>query len=329
MSVELLDVEGVANPDDDSANAVADRAANVLRPRGAFQRLDELAVWLAAWQRTVMPAVNHPDLVIFGGDHGVATEGVSAYPSSITAGMMEALAGGLATASAMARHLEVALHVVDVGVGRPTGNLRVEPAMSERQFEETVEAGRAAVSALETSDLLMLGEIGIGNTTSAAAVSMALLGGEAQDWVGPGSGLDNEGLAHKRRVVEEAVGRVSWADPMCVLWELGGWELAAIAGAVIEARHRSLPVLLDGFVVTAAVMALEVAHPGYLDHCWPAHVSAEPGHRRLVGELGRQPILDLGMRLGEGSGALAALPVLSVAARSVVDVATFEELGLT
>lgn len=329
MSIELLDLEGVAYPDDGCATAVADRAANVLRPRGALHRLDELAVWLAAWQRTAKPAVNHPALVIFGGDHGVATDGVSAYPVSITAAMMEALAGGSATASVMARHLEVALHVVDVGVGKPTGNIRVEPAMSERQFERTVEAGRAMVSALETPDLLMLGEIGIGNTTSAAAVSMALLGGESRDWVGPGSGLDNEGMAQKRRVVEEAVGRVSWSDPMDVLCELGGWELAAIAGAVIEARHRSLPVLLDGFVVTAAVMALEVAHPGYLDHCWPAHVSAEPGHRRLVGELSRQPILDLGMRLGEGSGALAALPILSIAARSVVDVATFEELGLT
>lgn len=329
MSIELLDVEGIANPDDDCATAVADRAANVLRPRGALHRLDELAAWLAAWQHTAKPAVNHPALVIFAGDHGVATDGVSAYPASITAAMMEALAGGSATASVMARHLGVALHVVDVGVGKPTGNIRVEPAMSERQFEKTVEAGRAGVSALETPDLLMLGEIGIGNTTSAAAVSMALLGGESRDWVGAGSGLDNEGLAQKRRVVEEAVGRVGWSDPMDVLWELGGWELAAIAGAVIEARHRSLPVLLDGFVVTAAVMALEVAHPGYLDHCWPAHVSAEPGHRRLVGELGRQPILDLGMRLGEGSGALAALPLLSIAARSVVDVATFEEIGLT
>lgn len=328
MSIELLGVEGVSNSDDDCATAVANRVANVLRPRGSLHRLDELAVWLAAWQGTAKPAVNHPDLVIFGGDHGVATEGVSAYPASITAAIMEALAGGSATASAMARHLGVALHVVDVGVGKPTGNIRIEPAMSERQFEKMVEAGRAGVSALET-DLLMLGEIGIGNTTSAAAVSMALLGGESRDWVGPGSGLDNEGLAQKRRVVEEAVGRVSWSDAMDVLWELGGWELAAIAGAVIEARHRSLPVLLDGFVVTAAVMALEVAHPGYLDHCWPAHVSAEPGHRRLVGELGREPILDLGMRLGEGSGALAALPVLSVAARSAVDVATFEELGLT
>lgn len=328
MSSELLDLPGMAHPDRDSAAAVTERAASLLRPRGALRRLDELAAWLAAWQGSDEPRVDRPTIVIFGGDHGVAAEGVSAYPSSVTAAMMNALDSGSATASVMARHLNAELHLIDVGIGKPTGNIRFEPAMSEEQLDQTIKAGRSALSALDAPDLLIVGEIGIGNTTAASAVSMALFGGQARDWVGPGSGLDNEGLAHKMRVVDEAVGRVSWSHPLEVLRQLGGWELAAIAGAVIEARHRSLPVLLDGFVVTAAIMALEVAHPGYLDHCWPAHVSAEPGHRRLVRKLGRPPILDLGMRLGEGTGALTALPLLSLAVRSVTEVATFEEWGL-
>lgn len=328
MSTEILGLDSIAYRDGQAAAAVTARAARVLRPTGALARLDELAVWLAGWQRTDEPRVDGPVVVIFAGDHGVASDGVSAYPPSVTAAMVDALHAGSATAAVMARHVGASLRVVDVGVGNPTGNIRHESAMSERQFQQSVEAGQAAVSALETVDLLVLGEIGIGNTTAAAAVAMALLGGDARDWVGPGSGLDSKGLNHKRRVVDEAVRRFSWSDPLQVLREVGGWELAAIAGAVIEARHRSIPVLLDGFVVTSAAIPLEIAHPGYLDHCWPAHVSAEPGHRRLVHQLGKPPILDLGMRLGEGSGALTAVPILSLAARSVVEVATFEEWGL-
>lgn len=328
MTADLLDLDGIANVDEDSAASVARRAEEVLRPRRALERLDELAIWLAGWQRTERPAVEHPAVVIFAGDHGVATEGVSAYPASVTASMVEALRSGNATAAVMARQVGATLDVVDVGVGNPTGNIRIEAAMTEDHFDHAVALGRSSISSSATTDVLILGEIGIGNTTAAAAVALALLGGQTSDWVGPGTGLDRDGLAQKMRVVEDAVGRVSDSGPLRVLRELGGWELAAIAGAVVEARRRSIPVLLDGFVVTSAAMALEVANPGYLDHCWPAHVSAEPGHRRLVGLLGRRPILDLGMRLGEGSGALAALPVLALAARSVVDVATFEEWGL-
>lgn len=328
MSSELLGVEEVAEPDQASGLAVANRAAAVLRPSGALQRLDEMAVWLAEWQRRPEPRIDNAIVLIFAGDHGVTGEGVSAYPASVTAEMVSAINSGAATASVMARRLGADLRVVDVGVGRPTGNIRVEPAMTPAQFAEAIDAGRSAVSSVAAPDVLLLGEIGIGNTTPAAAVSMALFGGKAEDWVGPGTGLDAAGLAHKMDVVREAVSRVGDAPALEILRELGGWELAAIAGAVIEARHRSIPVLLDGFVVTSSVMPLEETHPRYLDHCWPAHVSAEPGHRALVAMLERSPVLDLGMRLGEGSGALAALAILDLAARSVVEVVTFEEWGL-
>ena len=327
MLADLLDDALEIQPDLESAAKVRERAGEVLRPAGALRRLDELAIWLAGWQRTTRPVVDNPVVAIFGGDHGVVAERVSAYPSSVTSAMVEALRSGTATAAVMARHLGARLEVVDVGVGVPTGNICTGPALTVSQFEHAVGMGGALVSDM-TCDVLLLGEIGIGNTTPAAAISLALFGGAAGDWVGPGTGLDPDGVAHKTRVVSEAASRLRDAAPLDALRELGGWELAAIAGAVVAARQGSIPVLLDGFVTTASVVPLEVARPGLLDHCWPGHVSAEPGHRRLVDMLARPPILDLEMRLGEASGALAALPILGLAARSVVDVATFEEWGL-
>lgn len=324
-----LETLASATGDSESAETVRTRAEKVLRPKGALGRLDEIAVWLARWQGTDQPAVKTPAALIFAGDHGVAVEGVSAYPQSVTRAMIQALRSGIATASVMAERLGARFSVVDVGDGVPCGNIRSEAALSVEQFDEAIAVGRSAVESIGDVDLLVPGEVGIGNTTAAAAIATALLGGDAADWVGPGTGLDAVGLANKIAVVRDAVARAEIAGPIDAIRELGGWELAAMAGAVVEARARSIPVLLDGFVVTSAVLPLELAHPGFLEHCWPAHVSAEPGHRRLVARLGRRPILDLEMRLGEGSGALAAVPLVALAADSVVRVATFEEVGLT
>lgn len=314
--------------DEGSGAAVAERARNVLRPAGALARLDELAVWLAGWQRSVTPAVEKPAALVFVADHGVAAEGVSAYPAEVTLAMLAALRDGVATAAAMARAAGVALAVVDVGTGRPTGNITVEPALSEARFDEAWDAGARVVAGLD-SDLLVLGEMGIGNTTPAAAVAATLFGGPAAQWVGRGTGVDDAGLARKVAAVEATRARVpDGAEPLDVLRHVGGAELVAIAGAVAAARMRSLPVLLDGYVVTAAAAALEVACAGALDHCWAAHLSPEPGHGLLLERLGRAPLLDLGMRLGEASGALAAVPLVRLAAAAVIDVATFEERGL-
>lgn len=326
----LADLEALARTpgDDESAEAVRVRAGEVLRPRGALERLDEIAVWLARWQASERPSVDRPAALIFAGDHGVAVEGVSAYPQSVTRAMIDALQSGIATASVMAQRVGARLTVVDVGDGVPCGNIRTEPALTDAQLQKAVAVGREAVAGLGEVDLLIPGEVGIGNTTAAAAIATALLGGDAGDWVGPGTGLDADGLASKIAVVRDAVSRADVTDPLDALSELGGWELAAMAGAIVEARARSIPVLLDGFVVTSAALPLELARPGSLDHCWPAHVSAEPGHRRLVERMGRWPILDLEMRLGEGSGALAAVPIVALAADAVVQVATFGEAGL-
>jgi nicotinate-nucleotide--dimethylbenzimidazole phosphoribosyltransferase len=323
-------LDDLPEPDAEARDAVRARAASVLRPVGALARLDEVAVWLAGWQRTSRPAVERPYTVVFAADHGVAEAGVSAYPAEVTKAMLAALETGVATASAMSRALGAGFLAVDAGVGEPTGDIRTAPALSSERAEACVTLGREAVAtaAGDGADLLVFGEMGIGNTTAAAAVCAAVLGGDATDWTGRGTGVDDEGLARKIAAVEAARERVGSMPPLDVLREAGGAELVAIAGAVVEARRRSLPVILDGFVVGAAVAPLHVARPGALDHCVAGHRSAEAGHARLLQHLEMAPLLDLGLRLGEGSGALAAVPIVRLAAAAVTDVATFEEWGL-
>jgi nicotinate-nucleotide--dimethylbenzimidazole phosphoribosyltransferase len=273
--------------------------------------------------------VSKPAVVVFVADHGVTTEGVSAYPAEVTVAMLRALQEGVATAAAMSRSVGADLRVVDVGVGDPTGNIALEPAMSDARFRSCFDAGREAVANLDC-DLVIFGEMGIGNTTPAAAVAAALFGGPAEEWTGRGTGVDDETWSRKVAAVEAARARIpADASPLEILRQVGGAELAAIAGAMVEARGRSIPVLLDGFVVTAAVAPLAVLHAGALDNCIAGHRSPEPGHSMLLDKLGLEPLLDLGMRLGEASGALAALPLVRLAATVVVDVATFEEWGLT
>jgi nicotinate-nucleotide--dimethylbenzimidazole phosphoribosyltransferase len=316
-------------PDLESKSAVLDRAANILRPTGALARLDETCAWLASWQHTSTPRIERPAAIVFAADHGVTIEGVSAYPADVTVAMLKALRDGVATAAAMARAIGARIEVVDAGVADPTGNITVEPALTPERFEARFDQGRNAVAGLD-ADLLVFGEMGIGNTTPAAAVAATLFGGPAEDWTGRGTGIDDETRARKIAVVEKARARVSQdAGPLEILRQVGGSELAAIAGGITEARARSIPVVLDGFVVTAAASALDVLVPGALAHCIAGHRSPEPGHSLLLDKLGLEPLLDLGMRLGEGSGALAAVPLVRLAAAVVNDVATFEEFGLT
>jgi nicotinate-nucleotide--dimethylbenzimidazole phosphoribosyltransferase len=320
-------LEEAPGPDEAARGTVRDRASRILRPSGALARLDEVAAWLAGWQRTPAPQVLSPAAVIFVADHGVTVERVSAYPAAVTGRMLEALRSGAATAAVMARRTGVRLRVVDVGVGRPTGNITKEPALTRERFMRCFEAGRRAVGGLRT-DLVVLGEMGIGNTTAASAVSTALFGPPAEAWTGRGTGLDDDGWARKVAVVEAAARRLeSDTGPIEILRQLGGSDLAALAGAAVEARRRSIPVLLDGFVVTAALAPLEVLRPGALDHCLAGHRSSEPGHELLLSKLGKEPLLDLELRLGEGSGALAAVPLVRLAAACVTEVATFEEWG--
>lgn len=315
-------------PDTASASAVAERAEQVLRPTGALHRLDQLAAWLACWQRTPRPAVVNPAAIVFVADHGVTAEGISAYPSEVTIAMLKALREGVATASVMTQLIGAKLKVVDVGVGNPTANLVRGPALTHERFSECFEAGRRAVAETVDADVLVFGEMGIGNTTSASALTAALTGSPAVNCTGRGTGIDDETLARKIRVVEAAIGRIGQVSPLEALRQLGGAELVAITGAALEARVRCIPVVLDGFVVTAAVTALELLCPGALDHCVAGHLSSEPGHKLLLERLGKRPILELDLRLGEGTGAMLALPILKLAAAAVTDVATFDEWGV-
>jgi nicotinate-nucleotide--dimethylbenzimidazole phosphoribosyltransferase len=313
-------------PDGAAIAAVHARAADILRPPGALQWLDDVAAWIAGWHHQALPRVEHPVGLVFAADHGVAAAAnVSALEPKVTAAVFAAFAEGRSTIRAFARHAGATVEAIDVGIGKPTADIRHEAAMTPERFAEATETAFAAVDALD-GDLLVLGEIGIGNTTASAAVAAALAGGEAAAWVGRGTGIDDETLTRKRAAVQQAVRRIAGiTDPLEVLREVGGAELVAIAAAVVAARHRSLPVVLDGYVVTSAVLPLVLLAPAILDHCTVGHCSAEPGHRLLLDRLGKRPLLDLDMRLGEGSGAMAAVPLIAMACAGITEVPTVTE----
>lgn len=288
-------------------------------------RLDEVAVWLASWQRTRTPKVTKPTAVIFAADHGVVAEGVSAYPAEVTGAMLAAFEASKASVSALAEVAGASVLAIDVGVGQPTNNLRVEPALSPERFAECFQIGRSTVASLDT-DLLIVGEMGIGNTTAAAAVSAAILGTDATPFVGRGTGVSDDSLKLKAEVVADAVARISdVTDPLEIVREVGGAELVAIAGALFEARMRSIPVLLDGYIATSPALVLHAIDPELIANCWAGHESAEPGHRLVLAHLDRRPLLTLDMRLGEASGAMAAVPLVKMACALVTDVPTFTE----
>lgn len=314
--------------DAESADAVRERSAQVLRPVGALQRLDDIAVHVAGWQASATPTIERPRVLVFAGDHGVTAAGVSNYPADVTAAMLAAVRAGRATINAFARAAGARLESFDVGVGRPTGDIRTEPALTPRRFDEIVAIAIDAVdeAAAAGTDLLVLGELGIGNTTISAALSAAFIGGDMAQWVGRGTGVDDEGLARKQAAVAQAVGRIAdTKDPIEMMRQVGGAEHTAIAAACMRARHRRIPVVLDGYVATSAVLPMHVTVGGALDHCLAGHVSAEHGHRRLLDHLGLSALLDLDMRLGEGTGALAAVPLIRMACAGVVEVPTFAE----
>lgn len=308
-----------------SRRAAAERASQILRPPGALQRLDEVALHLAGWQRTESPSVERPAALIFASDHGVASEGVSAFPAEVTGAMLAAFEASKASISALASVAGSSVTAIDVGVGNPTGNLRVEPAMDAARFEAAFNAGRTAVSELDT-DLLILGEMGIGNTTAAAAVTAAIFGGDHVPFVGRGTGVDDDAFTTKAAIVGEAVARItSVSDPLEVLREVGGAELVAIAGAMVEARMRSIPLLLDGYIASTPALVLHAVDPDLVSNALAGHMSAEPGHARILARLGVEPLLTLDLRLGEASGAMAAVPLAQMACRLLTDVPTFPE----
>jgi nicotinate-nucleotide--dimethylbenzimidazole phosphoribosyltransferase len=275
-----------------------------------------------------MPSVDHVEILVFAANHGVVTRGVSAYPPEVTAQMVANFAAGGAAINQLAVAAGAGLRVIPLDLATPTGDICVTRAMDETAFLAAVSAGFEAVR--PRTDLLAVGEMGIGNTTAAAAVAAGLFGGDGALWAGRGSGLGDEALARKQAIINAALRchRAVLTDPLQAAMALGGRELAAILGAVLAARQMHVPVLLDGFVCTAAAAPLARQTQGGLDHALVAHVSAEAGHRRLVEALGQHPLLDLGMRLGEASGAALAIPLLRAAVACHSGMATFGEAGV-
>ena len=319
-------LKGLPGPDVRARARALAREPTLTKPPGALGRLEDLAAWAAAWQGRHPARIERIAARVFAGNHGVVAQGVSAFPAAVTAQMVANFAAGGAAINQLCQAVGADLKVAVLALEKPTADFTVAPAMTEREFLAALAVGWRAVPA--KADVLCPGEMGIGNTAAAAAVCCALFGGKAQDWTGPGTGVRGPALKQKARVIARGVARhrpAVAADPLAALRCLGGREMAAIMGAVLAARARRIPVILDGFVCTAAVAALAVARSGALDHCVVGHVSAEPGHRRLLEKLGMRPLLDLNMRLGEGTGAVLAAGLLRAACAAHASMATFAE----
>jgi len=315
-------------PDGASLEAARARQAVLTKPLGSLGRLEEIAVFMAGWQARARPRADRIRAVVFAGNHGVAARGVSAYPPEVTVQMVANFEAGGAAINALTMACGAELAVVPLDLDRPTGDITREPAMSEAECLAALNAGAAAVMA--DSELFFVGEMGIGNTTPAATLAAQVFGGDAGKWVGRGTGLDDAGLARKAEAVAAALALhgADCTDAFETLRRLGGREIAAMAGAVLAARHLRVPVLLDGFIACAAMAPLLADNAAFLGHCLAAHCSAEAGHVRLLERFGLDPLLHLGMRLGEGSGAAVAAQIVRSALAAHDGMATFAEAAV-
>ena len=305
------------------------RDAQLTKPPGALGRLEEIAEWLAGWQGRESPRVERAVVAVFAGNHGVVAQGVAAYPQAVTAQMVANFQSDGAAVNQICKTFDLGLKVFELALDIPTRDITQGSALDEADCAATMAYGMEAIAG--GCDLLCIGEMGIGNTTIAAAICHGLYGGAAEDWVGPGTGVDADGLKRKADAVARAVAlhKAHLSDPLEVLRRLGGRELAAMAGAILGARMQNVPVLIDGYVASAAAAVLHAANPTALDHCLAAHVSAEPAHARLLAKLGKKPLLDLGMRLGEASGAALAAGIVKAAANTHNNMATFASAGVS
>jgi nicotinate-nucleotide--dimethylbenzimidazole phosphoribosyltransferase len=321
-------VKDIPGPDVDAVAACRAREGQLTKPPGALGRLENLTEWLCAWQGRHPPKAERVVVAVFAGNHGVVAQGVAAYPQEVTMQMVANFQGDGAAVNQICKGFDLGLKVFELALERPTRDITQDAALDEAECAATMAYG---MEATEGCDILCVGEMGIGNTTIAAAICHGLFGGEAQDWVGPGTGVDAEGLKRKADAVRRAVAlhKAHLGDPLEVLRRLGGRELAAMAGAVLAARLQRIPVILDGYVATAAAAVLHALRPDALDHCVAGHLSAEPAHRRLLEKLGLKPILALDMRLGEGSGAALAAGIVKAAANLHNGMATFASAGVS
>ena len=314
-------------PDAESYGAAEDRNGQLTKPPGSLGRLEELAVWYAGWRGDARPEIKSPQVIVFAGNHGVTAQGVSAFPAEVTVQMVLNFQHGGAAINQLSKAAGAKLDVHALNLEVPTADFTQGPAMSEEEAVEALLTGWNSVD--EDTDLLVVGEMGIGNTTSAAAIAHALYGGEAEDWVGRGTGVDDAGLAIKARVVREGVAVNADRSGLEVLRSLGGRELVAMAGAIAKARVARIPVVLDGFICSAAAATLAAEMESALDHCVAGHVSAESAHFNVLKNLGKEPLLAMNMRLGEASGGALAINIVKSAVACHSGMATFAEAGVS
>jgi len=338
----------IPRADEACRDAALGRQGRLTKPPGALGRLEDLAVRLAALQGSETPRLDALRIVVFAADHGVAEEGVSAFPQAVTVEMIRNFARGGAAISVLARELGAELEVVDVGAagdpgplpgvvsqraGAGSANFCQGPAMAPAQLDSALAAGRDAAERARAAGcrLFIGGDMGIANTTAAAALACALLGESPERLAGPGTGLDADGVRHKAEVIRKALALhgPSSDAPLEALRRLGGFEIAALAGAYLACAQAGIPVLVDGFIASSAALAALRLRPELGDWLFLAHASAEPGHARMVEALGQTPLLDLGLRLGEGSGAAVAVPLLRMACALHNGMATFDEAGVS
>ena len=313
--------------DANAADAALARQNSLTKPPGSLGRLEELAVFMASWRGTARPQITRAQALVFAGNHGICAQGVNPYPQAVTAQMVGNFQAGGAAINQLCRANGATLSVIALELDRPTADFTEGPAMTEAETLAAMQTGADAVDT--TADVLILGEMGIGNSTVAAAMTSALFGGDVAGWVGAGTGSDSDGIKRKIAAIETGLARHKGLSAMGVLASLGGREQAAICGAVLAARAARIPVILDGFICTAAASALYAADPALLDHCLVGHQSAEPGHRKLLAAINKRAVLEFDMRLGEGSGAALALGILRSALECHNGMATFGEAGVS
>ncbi len=335
MLPELTDLKTFRNalssapgPDETATTGASERNGQLTKPPGALGRLEDLAIWYAGWRGDARPQISAPQVIVFAGNHGVTAQGVSAFPPEVTVQMVMNFQHGGAAINQLAKSAGATMNVHALDLDTPTADFSKAPAMDEQELLSALRTGWQAVD--PTADLLVVGEMGIGNTTPAAAIACALFGGEAAEWTGRGTGVDDAGLANKTRVVAEGVALHGQAgDGLDILRCLGGREIAAMAGAIAAARVLRIPVILDGFICSAAAACLADVTEGALDHTIAGHQSAEGAHGAVLAQLGKEPLLNLGLRLGEGSGGALAINILKSAVACHSGMATFAEAGVS
>ena len=339
----------IASPGSSLDAALLDKINNKTKPLGSLGQLEQLALQIGRIQKTLTPALTNPQILVFAGDHGAAKAGVSAFPQDVTWQMVENFLAGGAAINVFARHNGLGLRVIDAGVahdfgardglvdakvGPGTRNYIEEPAMGAHECAAALVKGAEIARKLadEGCNVLGFGEMGIGNTAAASLITHALTGVSLEDCVGRGTGLDDAGLARKRDLLAQAVARAALpadADPMNVLAEFGGFEIVMMAGAMLGAAERGMTLLIDGFIVTSALLAASRIAPSIREYCVFCHRSAEPGHLAQLQDLQAEPLIDLGLRLGEGTGAALAWPLVSAAVAFLNEMASFASAGVS